>query len=300
MAESVAVRRLCLVAGIEGYSQNDSHIQVELQRRLMDTLGRTLKSANVALDRTVRLDRGDGQLILLPVGVKAAAVVPSLIRGLLEHLDHDRNHASLIPLRLRVSIVPGSVTRGPAGYIGRSVAMATRLAESPAVREELDAQRAALFALIVPDDLYRDVFVHGKGQMGADGFRRVTVDMPDKERREDAWVRGWELSSPEPSGNSAVGTLRNTVLPAISTMSASVGDMLDNPEIESALEEAAHDSSDNPHEEWVAVSGTAAEDHATYLAYDDGNLVEGYGDREYTTVDYESFEPSPDSHDELY
>ena len=108
MAESMAVRRLCLVAGIEGDSQNDSRAQTELKRRLKDTLERTLRSANVALDRTLRLDRDDGQLILLPVGVKAAAVVPPLIHGLLEHLDHDRNRAPLVPLRLRVSMVPAS------------------------------------------------------------------------------------------------------------------------------------------------------------------------------------------------
>ncbi len=97
MPESLAVRRLCLVAGIEGYGQNDNRAQAELQRRLKDTLERTLKSANVAVDRTVRLDRDDGQLFLLPVGVKAADVVPALIRGLLEHLDRDRNRAPLVP-----------------------------------------------------------------------------------------------------------------------------------------------------------------------------------------------------------
>lgn len=302
MPESLAVRRLCLVAGIEGYGQNDNRAQAELQRRLKDTLERTLKSANVAVDRTVRLDRDDGQLFLLPVGVKAADVVPALIRGLLEHLDRDRNRAPLVPLRLRVAMVPGSVTRAQAGYVGRPVAMATRLAKSPAVREELNAQGTALFALIVSDDLYQDVFVHGKGKTGADGFRRVTVGMPDNEWREDAWVRGWQPGSPKPAGNRAVETLRNAVMPVISVMPESIADMLDNPELESELEGASHDNANagDAHEEFIGVSETAAEDHA-YLADENGYLVEEqYGDQTQYTLDYESVEPSPDSHDEFY
>ena len=56
----MAVRRLCLVVGIEGYSQNDNRAQAELQLRLKDTLDRTLKSANIALDRTVARTRTTG------------------------------------------------------------------------------------------------------------------------------------------------------------------------------------------------------------------------------------------------
>ena len=296
----MAVRRLCLVAGIEGYSQNDNRAQAELQRRLKDTLERTLKSANVAVDRTVRQNRDDGQLLLLPVGVKAAAVVPALIGGLLEHLDRDRNRAPLVPLRLRVAMVPGSVTRTQAGYVGRPVAMATRLAESPAVREELDAAGTALFALIVSDDLYQDVFVHGKGKTDADGFRRVTVGMPDKEWREDARVRGWQPGSLKPAGSPAVKTLRDMVMPLISAMPGSGADLLDNPEIETGLEGAAHDNAGDPHEELIAVTETAAEEHA-YIADENGYLTEEqYGDQTQYTLDYESVEPPPDSHDEFY
>jgi hypothetical protein len=294
VAESVAVRRLCLVAGIEGYSQNDNRAQAELQRRLKDTLEQTLKSANVALERTWYRDQGDGQLILLPVGVKPAGIVPRLIRGLLEHLDRDRDRAPLIPLRLRVSVVPGIVTRTPVGYAGRPVVLASRIAESPAAREELSAQRTALFTLIVSDDLYQDVFVHGSGETGAAGFRRVTIDMPDKQWREDAWVRAWEPDPPMSSANRAVNMLRDAVMPVID----SIPEMLDNPEIEHELDSTAHDTSE-PHEEWVAMSTT--EDHAAYFADYNGNFVEEYGDHaEYSTVDYESFDSPSDSHEELY
>ena len=130
----MAVLRLCLMVAIEGYRQRDDRARAELQGRLRDTLDGTFKSADIELDRTWRREQGDGQLILLPVGANAAIVVPPLIRELLEHLDRDRNRAPLIPLRLRVSIVPGVATRTQAGYAGHPVATAERLAESSAVR----------------------------------------------------------------------------------------------------------------------------------------------------------------------
>ena len=159
--------------------------------------------------------------------------------------------------------------------------MATRLAESPAVREQLDAQRTTLFALIVSDDLYQDVFMHGKGELEAGGFRRVTVDMPDKEWREDAWVRGWSPARrrrPDAAPSRRCGTrpCPRQALPG------SVADLLGNPEIENELEGAGHDFAGRPvrgsHEEWMVVTESVAEDHA-YFADENGYLTEDYDQR---------------------
>src|SRR5690242_6560218 len=272
VTNSLAVRRLCLAAGIDGYHQNDNRAQDDLRRRLKDALERTLMSAGVTLDRTVRQDRDDGQLFLLPVGVKAETVVPALIRGLLEHLDDDRGRALLAPLRLRVSVVPGIVTRTQAGYAGRPVVMAPQLADCQAVRDELGARRTALFALIISDDLHRDVFKAGRGEADADGFRRVVVGMPDSEWQEDAWIRAWEAAAPEAAGSRVVRTLRNTVMPVLGAAPEAVADVLENPEVDTELGNAAHDTGDS-HEEWVTYTESTAEEHAAYLADENGYLV---------------------------
>jgi hypothetical protein len=301
VANSLAVRRLCLAAGIDGYYQNDNRAQTDLRRRLEDALERTLTSAGVTLDRTVRQDRDDGQLFLLPVGVKAETVVPALIRGLLERLDDDRSRAPLTPLRLRVSVVPGIVTRAQDGYAGRPVALATLLADSQAVRDALEAQRTALLALIISDDLHRDVFKAGRDGADAAGFRRVAVGLPDGEWQEDAWVRAMEAGAPQPARNRVVSGLRNTVMPALGVAPGAVADVLDNPEVDTELGNAAHDADDS-HGEWVTYTESTDESHAAYVAEENGYLAgEEYDTHaDYTTVDYESFDSPPDSHDELY
>lgn len=303
MAESVGVRRLCLVAGIEGYSQHDKRAQAELQRRTTAALTATLKSANVAAERTWRRDRGDSRLILLPVGMRAAVTVPSLVRGLTDYLDLDRNRAPMLPLRLRVSIVPGVATRTQDGYAGYPVVTASRLAESAVVQDELNAQRAALFALIVSDDLYQDVFVHSAGETSAEGFRRVTIDIPGKQWREEAWVCGCGPGSPKPA-NGAVKGSGTTAISAIGALVESVGNVLDNPEVDTEVDKGEHDAdnSHGEHDEVVEVSQYDAVDH-DYAGYESDGYAYGESydhQAEYTTEDYASFDSPPDSHEEPY
>ncbi|MGH3992582.1 MAG: hypothetical protein ACRDSN_08965, partial [Pseudonocardiaceae bacterium] len=64
-----AVRRLCLVIDVEGYSAHDNLVQLTMQDRLDAVLRAGLAGAGVARRRTERQDRGDGQLIVLPAGV---------------------------------------------------------------------------------------------------------------------------------------------------------------------------------------------------------------------------------------
>jgi hypothetical protein len=294
----VAVLRLCLMVAIEGYRQSDNRARTELQGRLRDALDGTFKSADIELDRTWRREWGDGQLILLPVGAKAAIVIPPLISELLGHLDRDRNRAPLIPMRLRVSIVPGSVTRTQDGYAGYPVATAERLAESSVVREELTVQPTALFALIVSDDLYRDVFLHGGGERDAGGFRRVAVDLPDQEWHAEAWVRGCGPGSLKSPANRAFDTLRSTIMPVLGALPGSVSGLMDNPVVENEIDGTAHDTGGDSHEELIEVQ--SATDEHEYLA-DDNGCIEEFGDRDdYTVADYESFDSPSDSHEDLY
>jgi hypothetical protein len=286
------------MVAIEGYRQRDDRARAELQGRLRDTLDGTFKSADIELDRTWRREQGDGQLILLPVGANAAIVVPPLISELLGHLDRDRNRAPLIPLRLRVSIVPGIVTRTQTGYAGHPVATAERLAESWAAREELSAHPTALFALIVSDDLYRDVFMRDKDEMGAGGFRRVAVDLPDQQWHAEAWVRGCAPGSLKSPANRTFDTLRNTIMPVIGALPGSASDLMDNPVVDDEIDGGAHDRDGDTHEELIWVE--SATDEHEYLVEDNGH-VEEFGDQaDYATADYESFDSPSDSQEELY
>jgi hypothetical protein len=284
---------------IECYAQNGNRAQVVLQGRLKDVLDRTLRSAEVVLDRTWRQDQGHGQLIVLPVGINEATVVPLLIRGLLAHLDRDLKRSPQIPLRLLVSLVQGIVTRAKTGYVGRAVVTAARLLESTAVQEELKSHPAALFALIVSDDLYQDVLVHGYSELPADDFRRASIDLPEKEWHGEAWVRAWEPGSLKPPANRSLKALRDAVMPVAGAVPQTVYDLL-SPETGTDQSGATHETTES-HEAGIGVVEYLSEDHA-YVSHDQGySYVEEYTDHaEYAAVDYESADSSADSPDELY
>jgi len=306
VAESGAVRRLCLMAQIERYRQNDRHTQADLLRRLNDVLDRVLEAAGVAPGRASRQDHGDGrQLIVLPAGLNEANVVPPLVRGLLARLDHDGKHSRLGPLRLRVSITHDAVTLAGHRYAGRAVVTAARLLDSPAGPEALQAQPAALFALIVPDDLYQDLFSRDPGTWAAGGFHRVTVDLPDQNWHGQAWASAWEHGSLKPPPNPVLNRARGAFRPLADALPQVLLDM-GGPESSSDLEQMEHpdqtDHSAEPehqasatHESLVEVA--EYEDHAyTELepGYDYG--ADYTHDAEYV-ADYEdsvSEDPPPD------
>ena len=90
-------------------------------------------------------------------------------------------------------------------------------------------------------------------------------------------------------------------MPVLGAAPEAVADVLENPEVDTELGNAAHDTGDS-HEEWVTYTESTAEEHAAYLADENGYLVgEEYDTHaDYTTVDYESFDSPPDSHDDMY
>jgi hypothetical protein len=289
------------MAEIERYRQDDRHTQADLLRRLNDVLDRVPEAAGVALNRTSRQDHGDGrQLIVLPAGLSEATIVPMLIRGLLAGLDHDGRHSRLGRLRLRVSIAHDAVTLAGHRYAGRAVVMAARLLDSPAGPEELQAQPAALFALLVPDDLYQDLFGQDPGAWVAGGFHRITVDLPDQNWRGQAWVSAWEPGSLKPPPNRIVKKVRDAVRPFADALPQVLLDM-GGPESGSDLEQMEHPAeTDHPgqmdysgqtehqapatHESLVEVAEYAVDDHA-YTEYEPGYDygAEYTNDAEYVT-----------------
>lgn len=176
-----AVRRLCAVVDVEGYSRHLNPVQIGIQQRLDAVLRSGLHAAGVLRRRTEHQDRGDGRLLVLPAGVDEARVVPGLLRGVLNALAADRARAAdraEPALRLRLALNQGVVHLAATGYVGRAIVDVCRLVDSAEVRAELSAVPDADLALIAADDLYRDVLAHGYGGFPHDGFRLVRIRGP--------------------------------------------------------------------------------------------------------------------------
>lgn len=312
MAESGAGRRVCLMTQIERYRQSDRRTQADLLRRLSDVLDRVLETAGVAPSRASRQDHGDGrQLIVLPTGLSEATVIPALVRGLLARLDHDGKHSRLDRLRLQLSIAHDAVTLAGRRYAGRAVVTTARLLDSPAGFGELQAQPAALFALIVSDDLYQGLFGRDPGAWAAGGFHRVTVDLPDQNWHGEAWVSAWEPGALRPPPNPTlkrVGQAGRSLAGALPQALANLG----GPESGSDLEQMEHSGETDhsgqeqhqaapTHESMSEVAEYAVEDHNAYIVEEPGYTygAEYTNDADYLTG-YETSTSEDLPPDEVY
>ncbi|MEW9529412.1 hypothetical protein [Microbispora sp. NPDC049125] len=176
-----AVRRLCLVVDVEGYSTRGNPQAVEIQNRLLWSMWHACRAAGVDPRRCDQQDRGDGQLILLPPAIDEAFAVPRLLLGTQAAMHRvNRRPQDVGRIRLRAALAQSPVHKAATGYVGDAVIHACRMLDSHLLRRALAGSPAADLAALVSADIYQGVIAHGYGGLDPHGFRRVEVDVPDK------------------------------------------------------------------------------------------------------------------------
>jgi hypothetical protein len=181
--------RLCMVADVEKFSRFRNPEAVRAQARLVELLSAARRQAGVADDLVDPQDGGDGQFVVMPAGIDESEIIPRLVDGLVAALRHTNadlsEHARL---RLRVALHRGHVERASNGWVGDATIAVHRLVDATDLRRELKENPGADVALIVADSVYRDVIVHGYGQLRPDSFHRVLVRDDAKDFTDTAWV----------------------------------------------------------------------------------------------------------------
>ncbi|MFE0729577.1 hypothetical protein ACFW2X_15255 [Streptomyces antibioticus] len=182
-------RRLCLVVDVERYSGRSYDAQAKVQDGVALALDQACTNAGLRRRDCERQDRGDGQLLLLPPEIDEDRAVPGLILGLRDMLPllNARVPEEHV-IRLRVALAQGAVRPAKLGFVAWSVELASRLLDSAALRKELAVAQGSDMALIVPDDLYHDVFERGAGGLPPDTLRKVRVEIKAKKFAADAWL----------------------------------------------------------------------------------------------------------------
>lgn len=189
-ASQSAFRRLCVAVDVESYSKRSRDEQLDVQNRLLWAMAQGCRVARVNPARCDRQDSGDGQILILPVGVDESAVLHGFVHGLLAALDRVNHPAGPAGrIRLKVAIGQGAVQVGATGFVAPAVVTVCRLRDSGELRSALAARKASDAAFIVTADLYRDLFAEGYGGLQAGDFRAVHVSRPDKGFAEDAWIQ---------------------------------------------------------------------------------------------------------------
>lgn len=183
-------RRLMMTADMERYSRRGNLLQVEAQRAFRTILDSA--AVQVGLDRPAwtRQPTGDGELAILPTNVPEPVVLARLVPEI-DRLVREYNRSRLpeAKVRLRIAVHQGLVhVDGDNGFPGNSVIDVCRLLDAEPLKKVLRAFPNAGVALIVSNEIYREVVAEYYDGLRPERFRQVSVSMPDKGFHAVAWI----------------------------------------------------------------------------------------------------------------
>lgn len=192
MAQPVPVLHHAIaVVDVEGFSdpeRSELH-QDAVRRGLYEALGVAFREAGADIDVCTVEDRGDGAVILIPPTVPTGLLVDQLPHRLVSALlRHNGVVARLASIRLRLALHMGQVRFDPKGLGGAAVIHTFRLVDADELKVAL-RESTGVLAMIVSDDLYRDVVSPDPGA-GPQLYRRVDVQV--KQTRAPAWLRTFD------------------------------------------------------------------------------------------------------------
>lgn len=177
--------RLCMAADIERFSRLDNREAEAAQERLLRVLAEARQYAGIDEGLVELQESGDGQLAILPSALDESVVIPRLVERLRAALSVAGGQGRI---RIRVALHRGHVAPGPNGWLGNSTIAVHRLLDSVPLRAALAENPAADFALVVSSALYVDVIAHHYGRLAPESFRQVSIDIPEKDFAEKAWI----------------------------------------------------------------------------------------------------------------
>jgi class 3 adenylate cyclase len=183
------IRRLCISVDVEKYSRWDSQDQKQAQDALNGILDRTCQDAGIERTAWSLQPAGDGELAVLPPAIDEARLISGFVRNLAVQLyRHNRTLNDHAAIRLRIAMHFGMTEVAGMGFAGVAPVHAARLRDSPQLREVMTANPDADFALAISQQLYDDHIGHEYPDFQVGDFRRVRVELPDKDFTADAWI----------------------------------------------------------------------------------------------------------------
>ncbi len=135
--------------------RRDDGVHSYLRRTMYGTLERAAGASRLPWPRCRRDDRGDGAMIVLPPGTRAAGVLDALpprLHALLRHANHGTSDVQRLRLRLAADV--GAVNLDEYGTFGRPFIQVARMLDAPPFKAAMAAADADV-GLLVSDHLFR-------------------------------------------------------------------------------------------------------------------------------------------------
>ncbi|GEC09095.1 hypothetical protein SSP24_67500 [Streptomyces spinoverrucosus] len=172
---------------IEDFSLRAETAQATLHEELYHVVEFALARAGLDLDGCSVQDRGDGMLILIPIGTSPTRLLRELVRGLEDALvEHRGKYNDDHRMRLRVGLHQGLVIQRGQRWTGTAVNDLARLVDAAPVKQVLARATRAHLVVVVSEEMHRSV-VLGR-YPGIDPAAYLPADFVTKH---DEQRRGW-------------------------------------------------------------------------------------------------------------
>lgn len=181
--------RSVMAVDIEKSAGRGDQALLAIRAALRRCLSESIECSGIAWHDCLVEDMGDGLRVTTPAGTARTRLLYPLLYELAARLrDHNRMHAAVARIRVRMAMHAGDVFVGPDGVaVGSSLVVLARLLDSPACRDALAAApESAPLALIVSQHFYDEAVAHGYLGIESSDFRRVAVE--EKEYAAGAWL----------------------------------------------------------------------------------------------------------------
>ncbi|MFI9154878.1 hypothetical protein [Streptomyces sp. NPDC053367] len=143
---------------IEDFSLRPETAQATLHEELYHVVEFALGRAGLDFAACAVQDRGDGMLLLVPIGTSPTRLLRELMRGLEDALvEHRGKYNDEHRMRLRVGLHQGLVIRRGERWTGNAVNDLARLVDAGPVKQVLARAGRAHLVLVVSDEIHRSV-----------------------------------------------------------------------------------------------------------------------------------------------
>lgn len=199
-----ALHHLILYYDVQDSAQLTNPAKLAARELLRDCRDRALAAAAIPADSVSFNDTGDGELILFDARVSKIQVLSDWLSAFHDRLQRAYER-SADRFQTRLELNAGEVHQSLDGHAGTDLDLGARLVSAPAAKAVLAATPSAALAVIVSDEIYRQVVKPNAPIFDPASFAPIPVRV--KETDTSAWLHlpGWKrvpmpaaLAAPEP------------------------------------------------------------------------------------------------------
>jgi len=193
------IRRVCMAVGIEHYSER-SVTEVAAARRQLSALVADL-CASPEFDTLLPCQQrvGDGEVVVLPVGIDEPRTVTLLVKWLVQALRQTNGGWAGPHVRLRVAVHEGITTLIGGVFDGPAVRKAFRLLGALPLSTALASKPMADLAVLFSDRVYADLGDFGQ-YLPSEEVASVEICDPAATSQEVGWLLVPEREAPDGAG----------------------------------------------------------------------------------------------------